>query len=209
MRELFDIESWDRKEHYLFFKDFVEPYHGVNVHIECGKAYDFVKEHQCSFFLFYLHCALQASNAIANFKLRIENNEVYSYDVINAGSTVGRDNGTFGFGYFHYKPEFFEFATAGTQVIKTVKSRNDLQREEGFDLIRCSAIPWIDFSSLSHARQFSFPDSCPKLSFGKMTGTSQQRKMPIAVHVHHALVDGLHLAQFLDAFQTAMNLEKL
>jgi chloramphenicol O-acetyltransferase type A len=30
-------------------------------------------------------------------------------------------------------------------------------------VIHFSAIPWLDFTSLSHARSYTFPDSCPKI----------------------------------------------
>lgn len=207
MKEIVDIENWNRKEHYLFFKDFEEPYHGVNVNIDCSKAYSYVKEHQCSFFLFYLHCALKAANLVENFKLRIEDGKLYKYSVINAGSTIGRDNGTFGFGYFFYNPVFFNFLSDALRVQADVKARTDLERDGRMDQIRCSPLPWIDFTSLSHARRFSFTDTCPKVSFGQMTIKDNKRTMPLSVHVHHALVDGIHLAQFIDVFQKAMNLE--
>jgi chloramphenicol O-acetyltransferase type A len=29
--------------------------------------------------------------------------------------------------------------------------------------------------------------------------------MPMSIHVHHGLVDGLHLGQFVDYFQEIMN----
>jgi chloramphenicol O-acetyltransferase type A len=43
--------------------------------------------------------------------------------------------------------------------------------------IHFSAIPWLNFTSLSHARSYTFPDSSPKISFGKMT-ISENGKEP-------------------------------
>ncbi|MDN3724202.1 CatA-like O-acetyltransferase [Aequorivita sp. SDUM287046] len=71
--------------------------------------------------------------------------------------------------------------------------------------IHFSAIPWIDFTSISHARSFSHPDSCPKISFGKMTETNGRKSMPISIHGHHALMDGYHVGQFIDQFQKLMS----
>ena len=75
----------------------------------------------------------------------------------------------------------------------------------GENVIHYSAMPWIDFTAVSHARAFSFPDSCPKISLGKMTENNGRRTMPMSVHVHHALADGLNVAQYIDAFQQLMN----
>ena len=32
-----------------------------------------------------------------------------------------------------------------------------------------------------------------------------KRTMPMSVHVHHGLMDGLHVGQFVDFFQDLMN----
>jgi len=58
---------------------------------------------------------------------------------------------------------------------------------------------------LSHARSFSFPDSIPKISFGKMTELDGVKTMPVSVHVHHGLMDGFHVGQFVDKFQQLMD----
>jgi chloramphenicol O-acetyltransferase type A len=71
----------------------------------------------------------------------------------------------------------------------------------GENVIHFSSVPWIRFTSLSHARSFSHNDSIPKISFGKMTITSGVRSMPVSVHVHHGLMDGFHVGSFLDHFQ--------
>ena len=73
-------------------------------------------------------------------------------------------------------------------------------------MIHFSAIPWLNFTSLSHARSYSYPDSCPKISFGKMTTLDNGKKMmPLSVHVHHGLMDGMHVGKFVALFQELMN----
>jgi chloramphenicol O-acetyltransferase type A len=45
-----------------------------------------------------------------------------------------------------------------------------------------------------------------KISFGKMmVSDTGQRTMSMSVHVHHGLMDGMHLGQFVDYFQEIMN----
>jgi chloramphenicol O-acetyltransferase type A len=38
MKQQLDVENWNRKEHFLFFKQFEEPFFGATV-IDCTKAY--------------------------------------------------------------------------------------------------------------------------------------------------------------------------
>ncbi len=90
--------------------------------------------------------------------------------------------------------------------IERVRSEKGLNSAvSGENVIHYSSIPWIDFTSLSHTRHFGFADSCPKISFVKMTTDGESRSMPISVHAHHALMDGYHVGQFLETFQNLMN----
>ena len=205
MKQKIDLDTWIRKEHFNFFSQFEEPFYGVTVNIDCTLAYKTVKEKGVSFYLYYLHKALAAAQIIEPFKYRMEGEDVFIYDRIDAGSTIGRSNGTFGFGLMEYHPSFSEFLITAGQEMESVKNATDLVRSPAMNVIRFSPLPWIDFTSLSHARLFSFKDSCPKISFGKMTENNGKRSMPVSIHVHHALVDGLHLGQYIDCYQELMN----
>lgn len=206
MRKILDIEKWNRKEHFYFFSKFTEPFFGVTVNIDCTIAYSKSKQKKVSFFLYYLHRALKAANAIDNFKYRIIDNQVYEYDVINASPTINRPNGTFGFAYINYYDNEEAFFQNAIKEIENVQNSNSLlPAVSGENVIHFSAIPWIDFTSISHARNFAYPDSCPKISFGKMTDIDGKKIMPISIHAHHALMDGIHVGEFISQFQNIMN----
>jgi chloramphenicol O-acetyltransferase type A len=205
MKQKIDLDSWIRKDHFLFFNQFDEPYHGVTVNVDCTIAYQTAKKHGVSFFLYYLYQSLSVSQTIDEFKLRIEQNEVYRYDQIDAGSAIGRPDGTFGFGDFIYYPNFAEFHKEAVKVMRRVEQESGLTRSGALNVIRYSPLPWINFTALSHARMFQFKDSCPKISFGKMTDTNGIRSMPVSIHVHHALIDGLQLGQFIERYKELMN----
>ena len=86
-----------------------------------------------------------------------------------------------------------------------VRGTTGLTRTTAENIMRHSVLPWIDFTSLSHARLFSKQDSCPFVTFGKMTEHDGKRSMPVAVHAHHALVDGLHVGLYYENLQKQMN----
>ncbi|WP_410222486.1 CatA-like O-acetyltransferase [Pedobacter sp.] len=207
MKTLVNIEQWIRKEHFRFFSQFEEPFFGVTVTIDCTIAYQKAKATGRSFFLYYLYRALKAANEIENFRYRIIDQEVYLFDQVNASPTIARANGTFGFAYMDYSTDeelFYHKALEETEQVKAATGL--LPSASGENVIHCSALPWLDFTSLSHARSFSFPDSCPKISFGKMTINGEIRTMPISVHVHHGLADGYHVGLFVERFQELMDL---
>lgn len=202
MKTLLDIESWNRKDQFRFFSQFEEPFFGLTVHVDCTRAYHTAKENNYSFFLYYLHVSLKAANETIPFRYRIEDGLVYVYDQVNASPTINRPDGTFGFSYMNYHPDFSVFSEHAKAIIEEVRSSTGLiPAVSGENVIHYSSIPWLNFTSLSHARSFSFKDSCPKISFGKMMEQNGIKQMPVSIHVHHALMDGFHVAQFVERFQ--------
>jgi len=200
------LKDWVRKEHFEFFSQFEEPFFGLTMTIDCTKAFDKAKRDGSSFFLYYLHRALKAANQIENFRYRIMDNEVYLCDVINASPTIGRPNGTFGFSYIDHNENEEDFYQKAKEVIAEVQQSTGLKPAgSGQNVIHFSAIPWVDFTALSHARNYKFEDSCPKISFGKIMEKDGKKTMAVSVHVHHGLADGLHVGLFADKFQELMD----
>lgn len=206
MKQKLDLETWNRKEHFEFFKQMQEPFFGVTVSVDCTLAYKKAKELGVSFFTYYLHKTLEAVNKIENFRYRILEDEVYIFDRIDASATILREDKTFGFSYMRFNENLDTFKNIVQEEIARIHTTTGLLTTEyPENLIHFSAMPWINFSSFSHARSFTWPDSCPKISFGKMVEENGKKTMSLSVHVHHGLMDGYHLGQFLDKFQELMN----
>lgn len=207
MKQKLNLETWNRKEHFAFFNQMEEPFFGITATIDCTKAYEKSKQIGVSFFTFYLHKTLVAVNQIESFRYRILENEIYIYDKINASSTVLRDDTTFGFSLMEFDRDIQVFSKNVKIEIERVKNTTGLfTRDFSQDnLIHFSTLPWINFTSFSHARSFTFPDSCPKISFGKLMDDNNKKSMSMSIHVHHGLMDGYHVGQFLELFQSLMN----
>jgi chloramphenicol O-acetyltransferase type A len=206
MKHSLNIEEWHRKDHFRFFSQFEEPFFGVTVAIDCTLAYRKAREAGSSFFLYYLHKSLVAANSIEAFRYRIEKDEVIVYEKVNASPTINRENGSFGFAYMGYYPGFAEFSRHALAEMERVRSTPGLMPSMSADnVIHYSSIPWLNFTSLSHARAFGFGDSVPKISFGKMMVREDTRTMPVSIHVHHGLMDGYEVGQFVDKFQALLD----
>jgi chloramphenicol O-acetyltransferase type A len=206
MKQKLNLETWNRKEHFLFFKQMEEPFFGVTITVDCTKAYEKAKEMGVSFFTYYLHKTLVAVNSIEPFRYRIIDNEVYIFDRIDVSSTILREDKTFGFSQIEYSKDLNQFAENTKKEIERIQSTTGLfTREYSENLIHFSALPWINFTSFSHARSFTWPDSCPKISFGKMMEENGKKTMSMSIHVHHGLMDGFHVGEFVELFQNIMD----
>lgn len=207
MKQKINLETWNRKAHFEFFKQMEEPFFGVTVTIDCTSAYLNAKQIGVSFYTFYLHKTLLAVNQTENFRCRIHDGEVFMYDKINASATVLRADTTFGFSLIEFDSDINIFSKNVAHEIERVKQTSGLFTRQfpADNLIHFSVLPWINFTSFSHARSFTFADSCPKISFGKIVNLNGSKQMSMSVHVHHGLVDGYHVGQFLELFQGLMN----
>lgn len=203
-----DISTWKRRDHFKLFSQFEEPFFGVVVNIDCTKAYANSKAANKSFFLHYLYRALKAANSVEEFRYRILNGDVILHDEASVSTTINRPNGTFGFCYFDYNTDENIFIANAQKAICEVQQTEGLTPSQpGASEIHFSAIPWVDFTSLSHARSFTFPDSAPKVSFGKVTEKDGTKTMAVSIHIHHGLADGFHVGQFVEKFQALLNEE--
>lgn len=205
---IIDQSSWNRKEHYDFFKNFDEPFWGIVTEVDCSEAYKTAKAEGHSFFASYLHKSLVAVNQIEEFKYRINDKDVVIYDNIHSSSTVGREDGSFAFSFVPFSPDFNTFKQNLDLEIQEIKNSTGLRSNENvyrIDVIHYSTVPWSSFSSLTHARDFKRMDSAPKITFGKALNREDKLIMPVAIYVHHGLADAFHVAQYLEKFQTILN----
>jgi chloramphenicol O-acetyltransferase type A len=143
MKNVLDISNWVRKDHFHFFRQFEEPFFGVTVHMDCTHGYAACKQNGVSFFLYYLHASLTAANNTEPFKYRVNGDEVFVYDFVNASPTINRPDGTFGFAYMDYKENFGEFAQeAQAEIDKVRNSKGLIPAVSGENVIHYSSIPW-------------------------------------------------------------------
>jgi chloramphenicol O-acetyltransferase type A len=207
MYKLLDIEKWDRKNQYQFFKNYDNPFFNICSELDVTSAYKFTKEKRKSFFINSIYLSLKAVNEIDEFKYRIKANDVIVFDTINAGSTILNKNNTFSFCYFNYDIDFKIFESyANANIKKLETSKGELEpRYNELNMIHYSVIPWISFSGISHSRKFGNDDSIPKIVLGKYHEVNDKIMMPISVEVHHSLMDGYHVGQYLQHFQNLLD----
>lgn len=208
MRKLIDLETWDRKDHFLFYGKFKEPYHGVVVDVDVTRLYEYCKTVNESFFIAYLHAAIKAVNQTEALRYRIVDGQVYLYETSHVTATIARDKVPFGFSFVPFHQNFEVFKKDAMVEFERVKNSQGLDLSVTRDnIVHFSTLPWIAFKSLSHARDLETQDCSPKITFGQTFRQNDRLMMPVAVHAHHGLVYGEDLAGFLGAFQRLLDAE--
>lgn len=208
MKKELALATWNRKEHFQFFSGFEEPFFSLVTNVDVTRAYQQTKAAGSSFYLYYLYLSLAAANQTEAFRYRIEQEQVFCYDIIHASPTVLRDDKTFGFCLLEYQPDFSAFSDLANTAIQEVKAGSGLNLNENtsrLNVIHYSSIPWITFTGLTFARSFSFKDSIPKITFGKYFWEQNKLLLPVSLAVHHGLVDGYHVGEFFKYYQELLN----
>jgi chloramphenicol O-acetyltransferase type A len=198
-----NIDKWDRKSQFNFFKDYENPFYNICTEVNITRLLKYTEDKHIPFSIASLFISLKVVNEYDPFRYRIRNDDVMIYDCIHGGQTVLNPDKTFSFCYFEYYDDFNRFKKNAQFVLeKHRENKGKLDpRTDQDDLIHYSTLPWIKFTSISHARKFSRRDSIPKIVFGKYFKVGDTFKMPFSIEVHHALIDGYHVAKYLEQFQ--------
>lgn len=208
--KVIDIESWNRKEHFEFFSKMKSPYFGFTTEVDCTKAYDDAKEKGYSFFAYYLYKSMVAINKVEELKLRMVDDQIILFDEVHVGSTIGREDGTFGFSFFEYSEDFKKFNEGLQNQINIVQNSKGLGISNDvlpINHIRHTTIPWSSFTTILHPTNFDPKECIPKIAFGKFSIKEGKKMMPVSIEAHHGLADGLHLAKYFEEFQKQLYLD--
>lgn len=208
MKKTIDIDNWIRKEHYEWFLDFDEPFWGIVSEVDCTKAYINAKKLNVSFYHYYLHKSLVAVNQLEEFRTRIEDNQVVCFDKINASATLNNKDGLYAMSFIEYDPDLNHFVKIAKEEEKRVSQLSGLCADDNtfrIDSIHYSSVPWFKITGLTHARNYKFKDSVPKITFGKFEEINTKKTMNIALNGHHGLIDGSHAGKYLNLFQELLN----
>jgi len=202
------MDNWNRKEHFRFFNQFDEPFFGIFSEIDVTRAYQYCKTNGISFFLFYLFHATKAVNLTDEFRFRIEGDNVVEYRTIHATCTISRPDHTFAFSFFPFSGNLEDFVIGARKEIENVHHSTGLQSNQDTmrpDVIHFSSVPWIHFTGVTHARNYKYKDSVPKITFGKFQEKDNKLMMPLSIHAHHGLMDAFHVARYLQLFGKLVN----
>lgn len=205
--EIIDIENWERKDQFHFFRHYDNPFFGLTGNVDVSKLLAYTREKGYSFFAAYLFASQLQVNTIPEFRYRIVGDEVHVFPHLVAGSTVLKGNNVFTFCYFDHLKSFHEFNPHVVDRIAACQEPSTKLVDHDGDLaqIHYSVIPWLHFQGLTHPRNYSTDDSIPKIVFGKYQSQGNKILMPISVEVHHSLLDGFHVGLYFDGFQKSIN----
>lgn len=213
MATYLDTAAWSRRDAFAFFRGFDKPFFNVCVRLDVARLKQVLERagRPAGLSLSCYWLALRLANEQQPFRLRFEGERVRVHDVVDGSSTVLREDGeSFGFANFDYAADFMRFAVdAGAAIRAARRDPTDFEpRPDDVARLHFTTLPWLHFTSFSHARLWRRDgqpeDAVPKLAFGRADADGPRLWMPMSVEVHHALMDGVHVGRFVQAFEAAL-----
>ena len=203
--KIIEIEKWERREHYRFFRGMDCPQFNICAHLDLTAFDHFRRERNLPFFSSLLYLSARAANEIKEFRYRIRGEKVIEHETVSPAITVLGKGDIFGYCTIEYDREAGGFIqTAGEAIARAKENPTIAEDPNRDDVIYYTSIPWISFTSISHP--ISLPaDSIPRLSWGKYFPSGDRILLPYSVQVHHGLADGLHVGEHFTLLQDLLD----
>jgi chloramphenicol O-acetyltransferase type A len=206
MATYLDIDRWPRRDAYDYFRHFDKPFFNVCTRLDVSALKAALPAGDGLSMACYF-IALRLANLHQPFRLRLEGERVRVYEEVHGSTTVLREDGeSFGFADFEHRQDYASFIADALPNVRAARSaRGKLEpKTDDAARIHCTTLPWIHFTSFSHARNWGGDDSVPKFAFGRADSDGDRLWLPMSVEVHHALMDGVHVGRYVQAFEAAL-----
>ena len=204
-----DLETWPRASHYRFFRKVRQPHFGVTQPVDVTRLVEELKPAGVRPFNASLFCLVGAANDVPEFRTRFrvtpDGDDVVEHGAVGASFTVPIDDGRFAFCDVPFIDDWTAFDARCRETIEAARRQTGLVHGTGGtdNWVFMSCLPWLSFTGMFNP--VDGPEDCvPRIAWGKFENTSGQWSMPVSVETHHALVDGMHLGRFFQAFESRL-----
>lgn len=210
MKHIIDIDTWERRDNFGFFRGFVNSWYSVTTEIDCTEASAKARAAGRSFFLYYLYAVLRAANEVKELRYRIDKDgQVIYHDLVDIISPIAVPGKTFYTVRIPYHEDFERFYAEAYALITNIPEDGDpygaekvLMKQGDYDVVHLSAVPKMYFTSITYTLAEA-GNGCnyPLMTSGKAVMREGRLVFPLSIYVNHAFVDGSHLALFFEKIE--------
>ena len=200
-----ELQSWPRREHFRLYSEMEFPHVGICAQVDITDLWAKRSQIDATPTIILVYVITKAANRVPELRQRIRGEQVVEHNIAHPLITVLGGDDVFGVTPLTYDPHFTTFASQAAESIARARERPSMadfphDQEGKFardDLLSITVIPRLAFTSFSLTRRPQV-DSIPLLGLGKVLNERDRHRLPFFVNVHHALVDGLHISQFVE-----------
>jgi chloramphenicol O-acetyltransferase type A len=200
-----DLEKWPRASQFRFFRGVANPHFALTAMLDATRLMAVDRPAGVSVFNAALYAIMSAANAVPELRTRFDRDQVREYETVHASVTVPIEGERFAFCDIPYAPCWQTCDGNCRREVERAKRqdalRDDVAGQEDWIYLTC--LPWLAFTAMTHP--VDGPEDCiPRIGWGKIAPDGERWRMPVAVQVHHALVDGLHVGRFFQTLEARL-----
>ena len=204
--QIIDLDTWDRAERFRFFSSMDYPQYNICANLDITGFLPSIRAMRLSFYGAMIFAAARVLNQVPAFRYRIRGKQVVIHEQTHPSFT-SLPSGS----------ELFKIVTVELEdslAAFAAKAKRQAAEQACFispgvaardDLIYITCIPWVSFTHISHPISLTPGDSAPRVSWGKYYKAGEQILLPFSVQAHHALVDGIHIGQYINGLQAYLD----
>lgn len=195
--QLIDMDQYARRSHFNYFRSLPYPYVGVTVNVDVGALLTFCREHGFSFYLMFLHASALAADGVRELRQRIRDGGIIEYSECPTSHTELLKNGTYCYCTLHHHMPLRDYLQQAEAARQACRAKGNIEEDADVEsMVFISSLPWLHYSALMQPVAGG-DESNPHITWGKYEEDSSGKVLlPVTLLAHHALVDGIHLAQF-------------
>ena len=202
-----EFDNQHRKKHFEFFKNMNHPHFSITANVDITDLLVYTKKEKLPFMPTIVWIVSKAANGLPTFRQRIRENLVVEHDSVHPSFAVDTEaSDVFSFCEVKFVHDCHTFIKNALEKIAKMKSAPSFE-DEPFrdDYLFLSSIPWVSFTSITHAMNYHPHDSVPRITWGKYFVHEGKTRMPLSVQAHHSLVDGKHVGLFFRDFEESIH----
>ena len=192
-----------RRKHFEYFRTMNHPHYSITANMDITRLLEKIKDESLKFTPVMVYQITDTAHQIKPFLQRIRGTEVVEHDYVHPSFSVStKVSDVFSFCEVKYNGEFKDFYERAIDRIKIMQEDPVFEDEgERDDYLFLSALPWISFTSITHAMHYHPHDCIPRISWGKTIQDGDKTLMPLSLTGHHALIDGKNMGDYYNLFQ--------
>lgn len=200
-----DMETWERKEYYHYYINFIKSKYNLNVDMDITKLLKLVKEKKLKLYPVLIYAVMKGINKNKEFRMSYDKEGNLGYwDYCNPSYTIFHDDDkTFSDIWSEYSEDFSIFysnVTRDMEKYKNIKGiKSKPERPDNFSPV--SSIPWLSFIGYSNDTYSESNMLFPVTVFGKYYERDRKILLPFSVFAVHAVADGYHTCKLINDIQ--------
>lgn len=196
-----DLNTWNRREIYDYFKTVKTPHYALAANVDVTRLLEFKRKHHLSFYLSLIFLATDVLNDIDNFRMRMTDGRPVIYDEIHPDLTHKKaDEEIFHIYYARYEKSLEQFV-AHTQAAIDRQTTLFAGEDASPAQIHFSCNPAVDATAITNPGLDDPEDAAPRVNWGKYVNRDGRWIVNITITPNHRFIDGYHVGLFFNRLQ--------